>query len=588
MSRPWRGPLGAEVRGGPTTRFSLFTTSASRCAVRLYQDAHTPGEDVTMHARGGGLFELPVEDVGHGALYKFVLDERELPDPYARYLPHGVHGPAMVVEPRYVFRHPRPPAPQSRVIYELHVGAFTEHGTFAAACLRLPELAELGVNTLELMPVNAFAGARGWGYDGVSLYAPHAEYGTPDELRALVDAAHGLGLSVLLDVVYNHFGPAGNYLAAYCPTYFTTEVRNAWGDAPNYSFTPMRALVIENARYWIEEFRFDGLRLDAVHAIADRSTPHVVKELADELRHVLPQACVIAEDDRNEPALVREQGLDAIWADDFHHQLHVTLTRERDGYYAAFDPGVADLARAIERGWLYEGQRFASWAEARGKPAGDLPAQAFVYCIQNHDQVGNRALGERLTRAISLDAYCTASTLLLFLPMTPLLFMGQEWAASTPFLYFTAHEPELGEQVVRGRREEFKSFSAFADEAARERIPDPQAEASFMRSKLRWDERERAPHARVLSLYRALLALRRSDPVLSHPSRAELSARAHGPLLEVRRTLRDEQRVLWANFGSEPVPIGCETGCDALLIGALDAQGRVPPEGAVIVARARA
>jgi maltooligosyltrehalose trehalohydrolase len=440
---------------------------------------------------------------------------------------------------------------------------------------------------VELMPVNAFAGARGWGYDGVALYAPLAGYGTPDELRALVDTAHGLGLSVLLDVVYNHFGPAGNYLAAYSPSYFTSEVRNAWGDAPNYGFPPMRALAIENARYWIEDFRFDGLRMDAVHAIADRSTPHVVKELADEVRHVLPHACLIAEDDRNEPALVREHGLDAIWADDFHHQLHVTLTGERDGYYAAFDPGVADLARAIERGWLYEGQTFNAWESARGKPAGDLPAQAFVYCIQNHDQVGNRALGERLTRDISLDAYCMASTLLLFLPMTPLLFMGQEWAASTPFLYFTDHDPELGAKVVHGRREEFKSFSAFSDPAARERIPDPQAEATFLRSKLCWDERERAPHARVLALYRALLALRRSDPVLSRDDRAELSARARGQLLEVRRAFRNEERVLWANFGAEPLPIECEPGRDVVLIGALDADGRLPPESAVIVASAR-
>jgi maltooligosyltrehalose trehalohydrolase len=586
MSRPWHGPLGAEVRGGPTTRFSLFSTTASRCAVRLYHDERTPGESAELHARGGGLFELSLEDVGHGALYKFVLDDRELPDPYARYLPHGVHGPAMVVEPRYVFRHPRPPAARERVIYELHVGTFTEHGTFAAACLRLPLLAELGVNTIELMPVNAFAGARGWGYDGVALYAPFAPYGTPDELRALVDTAHGLGLSVLLDVVYNHFGPAGNYLSAFSPSYFTSEVRNVWGDAPNYAFAPMRALAIDNARYWIEEFRFDGLRMDAVHAIADRSTPHVVKELAEEVRRVLPRACLIAEDDRNEPALVHEQGLNAIWADDFHHQLYVTLTGERDGYYAAFEPGVADLARAIERGWLYEGQQFAASGHARGKPALDLPAGAFVYCIQNHDQVGNRALGERLSRDISLDAYCMASTVLLFLPMTPLLFMGQEWAASSPFLYFTDHDPELGEKVVRGRREEFKSFSAFADEAARERIPDPQAETTFVRSKLNWDEREQAPHARVLALYRELLALRRDDPVLSQAGRAELTARARGQLLEVRRTLGKQERVLWANFGREPAPIAFEPGQSTLLIGTLDAQGRLGPDSAVIVAGA--
>jgi maltooligosyltrehalose trehalohydrolase len=486
MSRAWLGPLGAQVRGGPTTRFALFSDTASSCAVRLYHDEQTPGERVPLHARGGGLFERSLEDVGHGALYKFELDGRELPDPYARYLPHGVHGPAMVVEPRYVFRHPRPPPlrAEQRVIYELHVGTFAEHGTFAAACLKLPLLAELGVTTLELMPVAAFAGARGWGYDGVALYAPLSSYGTPDELRALVDTAHGLGLTVLLDVVYNHFGPAGNYLSAYSPNYFNGDVSTVWGDAPDYAFAPMRALAIDNARYWIEEFRFDGLRLDAVHAIVDTSTLHVVKELVDEVRHVLPQALVIAEDERNDPDLLPQLGVDALWADDFHHQLHVTLTRERDGYYGAFEPGVDGLARAIERGWLYEGQRAGASGDARGKPAPHLPAHAFVYCLQNHDQVGNRALGERLTRDVSIDAYCAASSVLLFLPMTPLLFMGQEWAASSPFLFFTDHEPELGVQVVRGRREEFKSFATFADEAARERIPDPQAPSRVGRSKL--------------------------------------------------------------------------------------------------------
>jgi maltooligosyltrehalose trehalohydrolase len=588
MSRPWFGPLGAEVRGGPTTRFSLFTSSASQCAVRLFHDGRTPSRTLPMHARGGGLFELSIEDVGHGALYKFVLDERELPDPYARYLPHGVHGPAMVVEPRYVFHHPRPAqrAPGQRVIYELHVGTFTEHGTYAAACLRLPLLVELGVTTLELMPVAAFAGTRGWGYDGVAAYAPFAGYGTPDELRALVDAAHGLGLSVLLDVVYNHFGPAGNYLSAYSPDYFTKNAHNAWGEALNYAFAPMRALAIDNARYWLEEFRFDGLRLDAVHAIVDESTPHVVKELVDEARRVCPHALLIAEDDRNDPALVRELGLDAIWADDFHHQMHVTLTRERDGYYGAYQPGAADLARAIERGWLYEGQTFSVSERPRGKPATELSAAAFVYCVQNHDQVGNRALGTRLSRDISLDAYCMASTVLLFLPMTPLLFMGQEWAASTPFLFFTDHDAELGEKVVHGRREEFKTFAAFADPAARERIPDPQAPATFERSKLDWSERERDEHTRVLELYRQLLALRQTDPVFMHAGRAELTARARGELLEVRRAWQGEERVLWANLGPEPVPIAFEPGRKTLLIGELDAQGKLAPASAVVVASA--
>jgi len=576
------GPLGAEVRSGPTTRFALHSSHARRAFVRLFSDAETSTATLPMHARGDGYFELFAEDVGHGALYKFVVDDQELPDPYARYLPYGVHGPAMAFASHYTFKHPRADAPDPlrQVIYELHIGTFTEHGSYAAACLKLPELVALGITTIELMPVAAFAGARGWGYDGVSLYAPFAGYGTPDELRALVDCAHGLGLTVLLDVVYNHFGPAGNYLSAYSPAYFTQDVQNAWGDSPDYRFAPMRALVLGNVRYWIEEFRFDGMRLDAVHAIIDPSERHVVRELVKTARDVYPQAQLIAEDDRNDPMLVNELGLNAIWADDFHHQLRVTLTGERDGYYAAYQPGVADLARCIERGWLYEGQPFAVSEKPRGKPADSLPGPTLVYCIQNHDQVGNRALGERLPRDVSLSAYCMASTLLLFLPMTPLLFMGQEWGASTPFLFFTDHEPELGKKVVEGRRAEFKSFSAFADPAARDRIPNPQADLTFQQSRLRWDEREQGEHARVLELYRQLLRLRASDPVLGRSDRAELSTRVTGELLQVRRAAAGQARLLYANFGREPVRLPAH---GELLIGALT-DGMLASQSAVIVA----
>jgi maltooligosyltrehalose trehalohydrolase len=574
--------LGARVHAGPTTRFSLFTSHAQQCEVRLFRDPATPLATLPMHALSPGYFEALLEDVGHGALYKFVLDGRELPDPYARALPYGVHGPARVVEPRYTFRHARPPRPERPVIYELHIGTFSEAGSFTGACLLLPELMRLGVTTLELMPVAAGAGERGWGYDGVAPFAPLSAYGTPDELRALVDAAHGLGLGVLLDVVYNHFGPAGNYLSAYSTDYFVPAA-NAWGDAPNYRFAPMRELVRDNVRYWLEEFRFDGLRFDAVHAIVDPSDKHIVRDAIEVARHVLPSALLVAEDDRNDPALVDELGFDAIWADDFHHQLHVTLTGEQDGYYAGYKPDLGELVRCIEGGWLYQGQPFAPSGHERGKPAAQLPASAFIYCLQNHDQVGNRALGNRLSHLLTPEAYRLASSLLLFLPATPLLFMGQEWASSSPFQYFTDHEPELGERIRAGRREEFKGFRAFQDEAARAAIPDPQAAETYSGSKLRWSEREQPGHAQVLALYTELLRLRAQDPVLRQAERRALRVSHDADVLELRLAAAGEERVWLGNFGREARKLELAAGARVLL-GSLDAEQSLAPLGFVLLA----
>jgi maltooligosyltrehalose trehalohydrolase len=326
--------LGAHVEG-EGTRFSLYATEARECGVRVFDRELKAIASHPMRGAGEGFFELYLPGLGHGTLYKFALDGRELPDPYARFLPYGVHGPAQVWEPRHAFRHgdgiARPLSEQ--VIYELHVGTFTRAGTYEAAATQLAELAALGVTTLELMPVASFAGKRGWGYDGVAMFAPFAPYGSPDDLRAFVDEAHGQGLAVLLDVVYNHFGPAGNYLAAYSAAYFTREVQNAWGDAPNFAHPAMRSYVLGNVHYWLSEFRFDGLRLDAAHAIVDRSPKHVLKELVEHARSLSPHKTLIAEDDQNDPRLVQELGLDAVWADDFHHQVRVTLTGERDGYY---------------------------------------------------------------------------------------------------------------------------------------------------------------------------------------------------------------------------------------------------------------
>ncbi len=540
--------LGAVVDDLGTT-FRLWSTAHDRCEVRIYDDTRVIRTE-PMTSVGGRVFEARVPGIGHGARYRFVLDGQEINDPYARFLPEGIAGAAMVWRSRHRWQHEHVIRPlREHAIYELHVGTFTRDGTYAAAARKLDELVEIGFTAIELLPVSAFGGRHGWGYDGVAHYAPHAPYGTPDDLRALVDAAHARGLAVLLDVVYNHFGPVGNVLGQYSPEYFTHDVVTAWGDAPDFRQPWMRRYVLGNVQCWLEDFRFDGLRLDAVHAIVDPSQRHILRDIADLSHELLPGAILIGEDDRNDPALVATTGFSGVWADDFHHVAHVTLTGERDGYYANYEPGAAAIARAIKQGWVYAGQSYASTGKQRGVPAPSLPAEAFVYCLQNHDQIGNRAFGDRLPPSDRLRAM---TTLLLFLPMTPLVFQGQEWAASTPFLYFTDHDAELGALVSKGRREEFGKFKAFADPDVRATIPDPQARSTFDASKLRWDERERGDHAQMLALYRTLLRLRREDPVMVRAGREALTAEAHGPLLVIKRWHDGAARVLVANLGDAP------------------------------------
>lgn len=543
--------LGAHP-GPDGTTFRAWTTKASRLEVVLYGDDGAERARHAMASRGDGLFELTLPDVGVGDRYKLALDGDAFPDPYARFLPEGVHGPAEIFRPAYDFQHPAPALkPSQRVFYELHVGTFTPEGTYAAAAAKLPLLADLGVTAIELLPVSAFPGHRGWGYDGVAAFAPQADYGRPEALMALVDEAHRLGLEIWLDAVYNHFGPDGNYLWVYSPTYFTPKHKTPWGDAINFENPYMRRLVLDAAEQWLYGYGFDGLRLDATHAIVDDSPKHILAELAERVEQRGGKA-LIAEDGRNEPALVTETGLDGLWADDFHHMVRVLLTGEQDGYYADFKPRVADLARTIERGWLYEGQALpTSPEEHRGKPADGLAPHHFVYCIQNHDQVGNRAMGDRLSQDVSLTPYVAVSVLLLCLPMTPLLFMGQEWAASTPFCFFSDHHGELGEAVSRGRLEEFKHFAAFRDPQARKRIPDPQAPGTFEASKLDWAERDRDPHRNVFTAYRELLWLRREDPVIAHASRAAIKAGAAGEVLWVRLAHAGQERLVLVNFGDE-------------------------------------
>ncbi len=498
-----------------------------------------PGKEVTVvisSAEGGqrqlSLGEEPggyrsVRDLEGraGDRYKYRFAGNDWPDPASRFNPEGVHAAAQVVDPTgYSWSDQQWTAPRlsELIIYELHIGTFTPTGTFRGAIEKLDHLVALGVTALEIMPVADFPGDRNWGYDGVSLYAPARVYGSPNDLRALVDAAHCHGLAVILDVVYNHLGPDGNYLGTYAPDYFNSTHKTPWGDGFNFELPAVRNFFVENAVYWREEFHVDGFRLDATHAIADVSEKHVLSEIAERLHSL--GAFVIAEDERNEPSLLQPAaegglGLDAIWSDDFHHVVRVMLTGMREGYFKSYRGTVDELAATLDHGWLLAGEERAP--QRRGQPgmAASLRPEQFVFCIANHDQVGNQAFGLRLSQLVSPAAFRAASALLCLVPYTPLMLMGQEWAASTPFLYFTDHNPELGKKITEGRRGEFRSFRAFRDPATRTGIPDPQAAETFIGSKLDWEEPKGGRYAEVLRLYREFLRLRRESPVLRDRSR---------------------------------------------------------------------
>lgn len=559
--------LGAEYRDGSAT-FRVYSTVARRVTVEVEAPGRAGEQSAALTPAGDSVYVAELEGVSPGSLYTFRLDGRPLPDPYARWLPRGVHGPAAVVDPRYPWKHPPRVRPlEETVFYEMHVGTFTKEGTYRAAREHLAELAALGVTTLELMPLAAFPGRRGWGYDGVAPFAPYPGYGRPDDLREFVDEAHGLGLAVVLDVVYNHFGPEGNYLASYSPEYFTEGVRTPWGAGPDFTNPHMRALLLSSACAWLTDYRFDGLRLDAIQTLVDPSPRHILRELADAVHDLSPARLLVAEDDRNLPSVIDRLGIDAVWADDFHHQLHVLATGEQDGYYACFRPSVADLAQVVRRGWLYEGQTWGLTGASRGQSALGLSPSRLVLSIQNHDQVGNRAFGDRLFAGDDSARLAAATMLLLFLPTTPLLFMGQEWGASSPFLYFTDLDPALGAGVLRGRRDEFRRFAAFGEEGATSRIPDPQAEDTFDRSKLDWAERASPASRKLLAITRFMLRLRREDDVLRTSSRDGLDAWAVGRVLVVVRG-HGERRFLVVNFDRTPSSEGA----------------RIVPDGAQLVA----
>ncbi|RST48545.1 malto-oligosyltrehalose trehalohydrolase [Variovorax sp. DXTD-1] len=527
MKRAHRMPFGATVNSDRGVDFALWAPSADGITL-----VHTPagGADSShaMPRSEDGWHRLTLPDARHGDSYAYRLaDGTTIPDPASRYNPDDVHGPSRIVDPhRFEWTDTdwRGRPWHEAVVYELHVGTFTEDGTFEAARERLGELAELGITAIELMPLADFPGARNWGYDGVLQFAPDASYGTPDDLKALVNAAHGLGLMVLVDVVYNHFGPEGNYLHACCPEFFNAAERTPWGAAINFDGEQSRTVrdfFIHNALYWVEEFHIDGLRMDAIHAIRDSSEKHIVHEIREALntgpareRHVH----LVLENDANLASLLARDsaGLPvagtAQWNDDLHHAAHVLTTGERDGYYADYaDDPAGCLARALAEGFIYQGQPSAfRGGELRGEPSTQLPSTAFVSYLQTHDQVGNRAFGERIHAMGDPALVRAAFACVLLSPHVPMLFMGDEFAASSPFLYFCDFGPELASAVAEGRRSEFGGFAAFADEAARARIPDPNAEETFTASKLRWRERGTQPHfARLCEMQQLLEARHR-------------------------------------------------------------------------------
>ena len=558
-------------------------------------DLHLEGSVVPMRKADGGWW-IADRDMRDGELYGYAVNgEGPVPDPRSAYQPFGVHGLSQCVDhARYQWSDGgwQPPPLAAALIYELHIGTFSEAGTFDGVASKLPHLADLGVTHVELMPVAEFSGEHGWGYDGVDLFAPHHRYGRPDDLKRLVDTCHARGLAVILDVVYNHFGPAGNYWSRFGP-YLTDRYKTPWGGAVNLDDAgsdEVRRFFCDNALMWLRDYHIDGLRIDAVHALVDTSATHFLEQLATAVdgleaetgRHLT----LIAESDLNDPRVVRGRdaggyGIDAQWSDDFHHALHAVLTGERSGYYADFGE-LRHLATALQHVFVYGGVYSGFRKRVHGRTPHGLPGWRFVVAAQNHDQIGNRATGDRLVHLTSPRRLKIAAALVLTSPFVPLLFQGEEWGASTPFLYFTAHEDEdLGAQVREGRQREFAAFGW--DPAS---IPDPQSRATFDRSGLRWQEIAHPAHAELLGWYRDLIALRRTCPALRDGNYA------------ASRVTYDEQQewllmarsdvLIACNFSEERRVVSAQKPVRTLLasvagVEALATEVVLPPESAAIL-----
>jgi len=538
-------------------QFRVWAPKAKTVAIKIGKD------ESPLDQAAGGWWQAEVSTAGPGTDYAYIVDGEEpaFPDPRSAWQPAGVHGPSRIVDhSAFTWSDAgwRAPVFPNAIVYELHIGTFTPEGTFDAAIAKLDWLKELGVTHVELLPVATFPGRRGWGYDGVNLFAPYEPYGGPDGLKRLVDAAHSKGLAMLLDVVYNHFGPDGNYTGKFGP-YLTSSHTTPWGDAVNFEDAgshEVRRFFIDNALLWLRDYHFDGLRLDAVTAYMDRSALNFMEELAREVRELEAQSgrpfALIAESDLNDPRLVKapEAGgfdLDAAWSDDFHHALVTVLTGDRSGYYADFG-SLADLAKSLESVFVYDGGYSVYRDRHHGRPVQGLPGWRFVGYSQNHDQVGNRARGERLVHLAGERRAKIAAALVLTAPFVPMLFQGEEFAASAPFQFFTDHEEKLGDLVSAGRKREFMAFGWNPEE-----IPDPQAETTFTDSKLNWSEVDDAPHAAMVEWYIALIHLRKTTPELTD-----------GRLDEVSVTVDEDDQ--WLVMDRGPIQIACNLSTEALQI----------------------
>ncbi|QDU22334.1 malto-oligosyltrehalose trehalohydrolase [Urbifossiella limnaea] len=560
-----RLPVGAEVVPGGV-HFRVW--APIRTTVEVVIEA---GPTAALAAEGGGYFSALVPGVAAGDRYKFRLDGRPNthPDLASRYQPAGPHGPSQVVDPAvfpWTDQDWKGVLETGQVFYEMHVGTFTPDGTFAAAADKLPELAALGVTAVEVMPVAEFPGEFGWGYDGVHMFAPTRLYGTPDDFRRFVDRAHALGLGVILDVVYNHFGPSGNYTREYSPQFFSTVHKTDWGEPFNFDGPdsgPVREFFVANAGYWVDEFHLDGLRLDATQAIFDDSKEYVVTSIARRAREAGrgKSIYVVAENEPQDARLARPSesggsGLNALWNDDLHHACRVALTARNEGYFSDYLGTPQELISAAKYGFLYQGQRYRWHARPRGRAAFDLKPHNFVAFLENHDQVANSCRGLRLNQLASPGKLRALTAYLLLGPATPMLFQGQEWASTRPFLYFAHHEPDLAKLVHEGRRGELKRFRSQSSPAVLAQVADPAAAETFFASKLDWSERERRRD--WLALHTDLLAVRKTDPAF-HPG-VRIDGAVISPAAFVLRYIVDgtDDRLLVVNLGRDlkldPIP----------------------------------
>jgi maltooligosyltrehalose trehalohydrolase len=595
MKRKHSMPFSAAVLEGGSVRFRLWAPKPTTVDVVL-GETHIP-----MERDSKGWFELITSQATAGSHYQFVIDDRaRVPDPASRFQPRDVHGPSQVVDPEafeWTDCEWKGRPWEEAVIYELHTGTFSDAGNFAGVETKLDYLARLNVTAIELMPVGDFFGKRNWGYDGVLPYAPDSSYGRPEDLKKLVQAAHARGLMVFLDVVYNHFGPEGNYLRLYSPEFFTNRYHTPWGEAINFDGEESRVVrdfFIHNALYWIEEFHFDGLRLDAVHAIHDGSRPDIITELGKAVRNAFGldrHIHLILENENNEARYLKRADndnsgfYDAQWNDDIHHVCHVIASGEADTYYVDYKEPIPLLGRALTQGFAYQGE-LSSYrgGESRGEPTEGLPLTRFISFLQNHDQVGNRALGDRNLRYSNPCAIRALAAILWLAPGPPLLFMGEEFAADSPFLYFCDFEKDLAKAVTEGRRQEFAKSAQFRDEKLRNSIPDPNDVQTFLRSKLNWQSVSAPAHAKWLEFYSSLLALRQKEfvPLL----------RENGAFLKSHATVFQDRglAVCWhaqaktlelrANLGSSP--IAWTRPCGRLLYSTFDAADeREMPEWSV-------